>query len=618
MAEGAPNSSWHPAKMPNSPSKNQEQKTAPPKIDAALLSDAHDVAATATKPEATHSQDLGDDWMAGDEDDGDAWLMSEEPTMHSINVDATEPAAAQPVSGPAPIALAEAINEARESQTPVDETSENKSIATGPFDTKDDEEADAWFTEGQAQETLQPEAAPAPSTETLASVEAEISESMEPKVELQPAAVITAAPEPEDAQTEPPSQVEDKPKAAEEKESQDAETQPPHQPLSQHSSSMSFARTVSHEISFNDDDESEWTLSRSNTDQFKFMSPSDRTNSFPPVPPAQPIEYAFPSHPLPSSQALDVVEEVEKHSFADDDAEGQKNFWEDDGAQNNDEAIFQTIGGEIGDAATEASQSRFEEGLPLIPAAAEPAREDAEQPKSNAFDTFGEDDAGDDFFSQPKQDETEDDFMQPVQRKSTMQVIGNTLNSDATLQQPDFDILEEHAEEDQHAQALEDAFGAAAKDESQSAVAEPPADISAKWQEAFGAGDDDDDFLLDDAANGDESVDAAGFLGSDDEGLLLDDDDVPAAATSKAPAPNPYLPTQIQTQPQPASAPPTSHGYHAQPSQQAPYGGSFGYSAAPPRSDTPKAESFADKAKGGYTSPYDLPTDLPRSQPPHR
>jgi hypothetical protein len=60
----------------------------------------------------------------------------------------------------------------------------------------------------------------------------------------------------------------------------------PKGPVSQHSSSRSFARTVSHEISFGDDDEGEWTLSRTDTDPFKFMPPSDRTNSFPPVPPA--------------------------------------------------------------------------------------------------------------------------------------------------------------------------------------------------------------------------------------------------------------------------------------------------------------------------------------------
>ncbi|KAJ4148276.1 hypothetical protein LMH87_002755 [Akanthomyces muscarius] len=597
--------------MPNS----QEQRAALSKSAATPQPDAHDAATTPTIPDATHSHDLGNAWMAGDgeEPDGDAWLISEEPTVQSIDVDAPE-AAPKRTSGPAPTEVSELANEAQAAQNSVEDAFEKKSTATDPFDTNEDEGADAWLTEKSAQEPLPTEAAPAPVADAV--------ECTELQPNLEQAAEIDAASISKDAKThEAGLQSHAKPadEVAKEPEAEGEDTQPSHQPLSQHSSSMSFARTVSHEISFMDDDESDWTLSRSNTDQFKFMSPTDRTNSFPPVPPAQPSEESFPPHPLPSSQALDVVEEVEKNSFAQDNPEEQNMFWENGGTASIAQESFQTIGGDIGDAATEASQSRFEEGLPLIPAAAEVAKEDAEHSSKNTFDSFGEEDAGDDFFSNVQQAETADDLIQPLQRKSTMQVIGNTLNGEPTMRQPAFDTLEEHAEEDHHAQALASAFGAAAEDES---LSQPPADLSAKWQEAFGTGDDDEDFLLDDAGNEDGAIDTADFLGSDDEGFLLeDDDDAPAATSTKAPAPNPYLPAQTQTQPQPFSAPTTPYGFTAQPPQHTPYGGAFGYAPAAPRTEAPKAESFADKAKGGYASPYDLPTDLvsmnvkPRKRP---
>ncbi|KXJ93278.1 hypothetical protein Micbo1qcDRAFT_161261, partial [Microdochium bolleyi] len=37
------------------------------------------------------------------------------------------------------------------------------------------------------------------------------------------------------------------------------------------------------------------------------------------------------------------------------------------------------------------------------------------------------------------------------------------------------------------------------------------------------------------------------------------------------------------------------------------------FAPAPPRPEIPKAQSFADKAKGGYQSPYDLPMDVVKS-----
>ncbi|KAK8149473.1 vesicle coat component [Beauveria asiatica] len=618
MAEEASKSSWHPAKMPNS----LEQSAALPKADAAPDVDGHGLVTRSTMPDATQSHDLDNAWMAdgGEEAVGDAWLMSEEPATQSLDLDASQADPKQCTLENTPLAPE---NEAQKSQGSPEDAHEANSAAIDPFNTNEDEheDADSWFAEKPAQEQLHTEAAPPP-------VELANAEEVEPIAEHQPAAEIQAAPESTELQTqevEPQSHIRPETEAAKQPDAELREIQPLRKSLSQHSSSMSFARTVSHEISFNDDDDSDWTLSRSNTDQFKFMPPTDRTNSFPPVPPAQSAEPLASSQPLPSSQALDVVEEVEKSSFAHDDSEESKMFWENDSSADNAHEAFQTIGGDIGDAATEASQSRFEEGLPLIPAAEEV--EDAKPSKPTPFDSFAEDDAGDDFFSTVRREEDSADSMQPIQRKSTMQVIENTFNREPSVQQTAFDTLDEHSEdfseEDRHAQALANAFGAAANDENQLDAAEPAADLSAKWQEAFGTGDDDDDFLLDDTGNEDETIDTTGFLGSDDEGLLLDDeDDAPAAIATKAPITNPYMPTQAQTRPQPVSAPTSSYGYTAQPPQQTPYGGAFGYApAAPLRTETPKTESFADKAKGGYASPYDLPTDLvsmnikPRKRP---
>ncbi|OAA72455.1 COPII coat assembly protein sec16 [Cordyceps fumosorosea ARSEF 2679] len=624
MAEEAPNSSWHPAMMPN-----RLEQIAPPKVDATLPSDANGAATTPTIPQVTQTHDLGDAWMDrdGKEDDGDAWLVSEEPTAQSIDVDAPEATPKHHISEHTPATLPDPTTEAQNSLNSAAKSLEMEPAVTDPFAANEDDDTDAWFAEPPAQEPLQPQtglASLSRNTE-LAKVEdfepadqqTEHSTTMETKAAPQP------APQPAEShprEAEPQSPTKHDAETAKEPEPEVQVTQPSHQ-LSQHSSSMSFARTVSHEISFNDDDESDWALSRSNTDQFKFMSPTDRTNSFPPVPPAQTAENLFPAHPLPSSQALDVVEEVDKNPFAEADPEEPKMFWENDGADDHAQGFFQTVGGEIGDSATEASQSRFEEGLPLLPAHAEAVASDAEQSK-NPFDSFEAEDTVDDFFSNVQHSEPTDDFLAPIQRKSTMQVIGNTLNGGPTVQQPAFDALEEHADEHHPSQAPTDAFDAAVMDESQPDAAEAPADLSAKWQEAFGTGDDDDDFLLDDSRVDDAAVDTAGFLGSDDEGLLDEDDDVPAVTEPKTPATNPYFPTPAQTQSPSVSAPSTSYGYAAQPPQQTPYGGAFGYApAVPPQTDAPKAESFADKAKGGYSSPYDLPTDLvsmnvkPRKRP---
>ncbi|KAF4452379.1 hypothetical protein FALBO_16185 [Fusarium albosuccineum] len=399
-------------------------------------------------------------------------------------------------------------------------------------------------------------------------------------------------------------------------------------PTSQHSSSMSFARTVSHEITFGDDDDGDWNLSRTDTDPFKFMPPSDRTNSFPVVPPMHSSPETHDQHPLPSNQALDVLEETEK------DADAEEQEYQQQGASNGldtprrGHSSSVSIGGDLKSPEGQASDERYEEGLPLI---SQPVEETTEQPSSEATgafdDSFNDESAtGDDFFSQAQQPTTNDTSdEQPIpslERKSTMQVMDSTNTGAFSRQSTIEETPEEDEELTQAEQPATNHAGTSGKE-----------DLSSKWEQAF-AEDEDDDFLLEDNATGDKQVDPAAFFGSDDEGFLEEEDEptpVPApapapvptpAATSRQPAgSNPYLPQKQAGQHAPSpyapSAPaattpahPTS-AYNTPAPGTAPFGSAPQYGRPPqPPPEMPRAQSFADKSKGGYHSPYDLPTDL--------
>jgi hypothetical protein len=190
-------------------------------------------------------------------------------------------------------------------------------------------------------------------------------------------------------------------------------------------------------------------------------------------------------------------------------------------------------------------------------------------------------------------------------------------------------------------------------------------DLAAKWKAALDGDeflDDDDGFLEDDNDGATPQVDPATFFGSDDEGFLEDEDldaSFPSAKqeqTKSTPLPiadanghvigfnniasnaqpaqsasrNRYLPaeaTQLPSSQQLANpyAPPISPftdlstqsvppansyntGYRPQSAQ--------AFQTPPPKPEPPKAQSFVDKAKGGYTSPYDLPMDV--TKPPKK
>ncbi|KAG6273896.1 hypothetical protein E4U49_007091 [Claviceps purpurea] len=405
----------------------------------------------------------------------------------------------------------------------------------------------------------------------------------------------------------------------------------------QHASSMSFARTVSHEISFPDDDDGEWNLGQSEAEAFAIMPPSDRTNSFPAVPSVDSEIPAQVDMPLASNQAQDVMKEDAKVAESEEEymmrsPEGDSSVtWHRHGTNRPQAIPHRPIGGELEDTAAMKAEARFDEGLPLIPHS-EAVVDDGTQQSSakSTIDPFAEQgDNDDDFFGQVTKDlETQNDEAtnaKHLERKSTAQVMeaigdGGSLIRDSTSN----NTLEEEAD------VTSEGFSLGTSGN----VEGPPAteDLASKWEEAFGD-EDEDEFLLDDSTAEAKDVDATAFLGSDDEGLLDDDLDAQAPTTApsqpRQPVVNPYAPAPVAAQSTtayiPASAtgftPPPTFGYGGQ-QQQAnitPYGaGQFGQTPQPLRPAPVKTQSFVDKSKAGYSSPYDLPTDLVKAVKPRK
>ncbi|KAK8065247.1 Sec23-binding domain of Sec16-domain-containing protein [Apiospora hydei] len=372
-----------------------------------------------------------------------------------------------------------------------------------------------------------------------------------------------------------------------------------------HSSTMSFTRTA-HEVIWSDDDgESEFSLQRTETDPFKFMSPSDRTNSFPPVPPIESAHQERLNEPPPATQAQDILHEIEQEDDHDATAglsDFPSSFEQDTGADGpSDETYQQTMGRDMSSTGEEASETRFEEG-----AAADPAN---------------------------TRQEVDDLGNLSLQRKDTSLFTGASSGPQATstkfepetptIAEADDPIPDGKVAADTHQAANEEAPGAG------EAKQEGPVNLDAKWAEAF-AEDEDEDFLLEDPVAESKELDPADFFGSDDEGFLEDVEDpepqqvVPQAAAPAAPGangrympsnPQPPVPQTLNTFNSTPAVPQIQQNYapgFAHPSTAPPTG--LGYGAPPPKPELPKAQSFADKAKGGYSSPYDLPMDVVKPQ----
>ncbi|KAL8371829.1 hypothetical protein RB595_001567 [Gaeumannomyces hyphopodioides] len=439
---------------------------------------------------------------------------------------------------------------------------------------------------------------------------------------------------------------------------------------SMHKTRDSFARTVSQGINWDaEGDDTEWNLPRTDTDPFvKFMAPSERTNSFPVVPPVPQSSQQSLGRHLAITQAEELMAEVDREvSPVRSAAPYVVGFAKEaDNLRENEIAgaasTQQYVGGEIAAPEVEASDERYDEGVPLISHQEQPQSARSEQAPGTGFGSpFADTGAGeDDFFSRLGGSEgakPDVSFTTPgLERKSTMQVMGSLSATTPTRSDTGLEDMLETAEEDDFwskpADTSETPAGPAAQESAATenatasqADTEPTkpeqkdetvgGDLADKWAAAFGD-EDDGDFLLDDSALPTDQVDPAAFLGDDDDGLLEDTEEmqqpsatVPSAATPAATAPVPavngrYTPANItpvgsrqpssSSQYVPAAAPFLAQSTTAPPAVAAPFGPPvptpMGYGAPPPRPDTNKAASFVNQSKGGYTSPYDLPMDF--------
>ncbi|KAI4125773.1 MAG: hypothetical protein LQ338_004090 [Usnochroma carphineum] len=399
----------------------------------------------------------------------------------------------------------------------------------------------------------------------------------------------------------------------------------------------------------------------------------DRTNSFPAVPPlhhAQESQHNVHAQ----SQVERIIEEEEDDEeraqkgfhgapqqldMAD---KGEGNFFGDPIDDGEDEFPVFPTGAESGNHSFSPAddEARFEEGLPLVPPEASPTEGENTPPvpemSSQPF-TSSQAATDQDFFGEVADAPEEDSFFKPTRldRKSTSQVLDgmsyspHSANHDEPISQEDrlplanvfgggiasssSTVLSQVVAE--RSQLTEDSPAGIAEQKDE--------DLAAMWQAAL-----DDDELLDDSeipsdqsvtlartqptVNGQtlSSPDLQTVYGIDGRVLGFDSPKAAQTATSGA-ACDRYSPDTNQRNAASASYPkqtfiagqqpqiapghnlihstPMPPGFGQTPVQQTPHGNVF----APSRPSMPKpAQSFADKSKGGYTSPYDLPMDVTR------
>jgi hypothetical protein len=455
-----------------------------------------------------------------------------------------------------------------------------------------------------------------------------------------------------------------------------------------HLSTMSFARTVSDDVNWGEDDEvdPEWNLSRNDTDPFKMMATSDRTNSFPAVPPLHRLTQNNGDEAVPRSQVESIMNEIEQEPrdlFADDDDNDTSGFFRQAAdTDTNFETMVQSESASLlGESSPNFGQSyggdyeqtedqemaRYEEGVPLV-------QEADERQNGHGESVFPADEAGgveDDFFAQVSKShdvEQHETYPPVLERKSTVQVMESLhLQSQDNLPESP---MEPPPEQQSDSKSLHRAIGggiaASASTIISQVLGDPDApihqhsencaslamdsveiDLAEKWKAAL-AGDefleDDDDELLpdDDSAEGTNALDPAALFGSDDEGFLEDTEDLSGpeenrVAPMAAGIPNINGHTNLKNRPTssgnrylPAGA--TSHTAPLSMNSYAPYTPLFTdllksttasqlppqYGAPPSalsqsqelRPGMPKAQSFANRSKGGYQSPYDLPIEV--------
>ena len=399
----------------------------------------------------------------------------------------------------------------------------------------------------------------------------------------------------------------------------------------------------------------------------------DRTNSFPEVPPVRRPDPP-PVHPLAHSQAQDIMEADEAPVEFPSGKEPTINEGLDtldpfkSATDGDDGSFFAKIGGLHSEIVTSPpdEEARFEEGLPLVPSETSFDRSIADP--DGLSDQQVSSPALPDASNGGYQEETEITFSnessffrpQPLDRKSTTEVLDSLKCTSNGVNQTESDRnnpLEPHDNRDDlitlksieiPKSGIHDLGGTAEPNAEVTFFGQDQKhdDLAAIWQAALG-----DDELLDEVET---SVDPAVFFDDDGEGFLEDPEDTtpyqlqnqqspslgsmgqgfnnsdpgsrsatsshhqytPASLTQPpALSSTPHLPATGPTQQLPQANFGMSHsisaraGFNNALHQQSSHG-----SAPPPaRPRMPQStQSFADKSKGGYTSPYDLPMDVTR------
>lgn len=443
---------------------------------------------------------------------------------------------------------------------------------------------------------------------------------------------------------------------------------------SKHVSTDSFARTSHEVNWGEDDEvDPEWNLSRTDTDPFKMMPKSDRTNSFPVVPPTHEQETLHSIPHSQAENIMNEVEHSPRNTFFDEAHDGEGDFFTQQSSGDAFDEVShdfqatqsgsghspdygQSYGGDVEQEEDDEFRARFEEGIPLV----QPT-DSAQTGTNHSMFTNDGDDAEEenDYFTQVSTSAPQelDVGQSSLERKSTMQVM-DSLHFQQNDQVPG--VTPEHSEsqdispdlvmddENLPKNALQDAFDGPDSEfpanlggDTGEATTE---DLAAKWQAALDDEflDDDDELLPDDDDEiEDKAVDPAAFFGSDDEGFLDDNEGTNDATNADINSSNGHVagfdvngskPRSISNRYTPAGAVPAIQPQTNKPfAPAAPFLTDLSRSNTTPetllpfnpavamgnypiqqqqRPELPKAQSFADKAKGGYASPYDLPMEV--------
>ena len=285
-----------------------------------------------------------------------------------------------------------------------------------------------------------------------------------------------------------------------------------------------------------------------------------------------------------------------------------------------------------GPSLEEAAESRFEEGVPLMPhASAEDELRDQPPQSSNLrqFSSWADEDEDTSFFSGINASAQDTTSAPELRRKSTSAVVDSLhvqLKQISEEPTPATDFLQQY-EVDETVQMEPPATATDTADDETA-----PAGVEDVWK----AMADDDEFLVedpDDLLPDSEPESPSSFIASlQEEGTqennIADDrnyedmgaiQQTPPSAARPGPhrqsSSNPYAPHQPSTS-ELAQLSPTTHGNIG--FNRPGLGPMNSFQAhLQQRPNAPRAESFADQAKGGYKSPYDLPMELskPKKRP---